>query len=118
MGTSDTTATMQEKAVTEAGAVPSQPPPSNTEKQATVPASIACGDVLPSDVEQQAISRNAGPGSDHGADPIDAGEEVDSATIVVQRWCRPKGNIFRLAFAFLSFFIAGMNDASVGVCKP
>lgn len=32
-----------------------------------------------------------------------------------ERWNRPRGNLGRLAFAFLSFVIAGMNDAAVGV---
>lgn len=32
-----------------------------------------------------------------------------------ERWNRPRGNLGRLAFAFLSFAIAGMNDAAVGV---
>lgn len=117
MGTGDTTAAMQEKAVTDTRALPSQPPPGDAEKQATVPASIACGDVLSPDVEREAVPNNAGPGSDHGPDPVDAGADADSATTAVQRWCRPRGNILRLAFAFLSFFIAGMNDAAVGVRK-
>ena len=43
-------------------------------------------------------------------------QSTSDAVSVVQRWCRPRGNIARLAFAFLSFFIAGMNDAAVGVC--
>jgi hypothetical protein len=33
-----------------------------------------------------------------------------------QRWNYPKGNMPKLGFAFLSFVIAGMNDAAVGVC--
>lgn len=109
---------MQEKAATDARALPTQPPLGDAEKQATVPASIACGDVLPPDVEREAVPNNAGPGNDHGPDPVDAGADADSTTTVVQRWCRPRGNILRLAFAFLSFFIAGMNDAAVGVRKP
>ena len=39
-----------------------------------------------------------------------------NAHISLQRWNHPKGNIWRLAFAFLSFIIAGMNDAAIGVC--
>jgi hypothetical protein len=35
----------------------------------------------------------------------------------VQRWNRPIGNIAKLVFTFLSFLIAGMNDAAVGVCS-
>jgi hypothetical protein len=36
----------------------------------------------------------------------------------VERWNKPKGNIGRLGFAFLSFIIAGMNDAAIGVPSP
>ena len=36
----------------------------------------------------------------------------------LQRWNHPKGNVPRLAFAFLSFVIAGMNDAAIGVSTP
>src|SRR5690606_11925843 len=109
MGTSDTTAAMQDKAVADSRAPPSQPPSGGAEKQAAVPGSVACEDVLHPDVEREAVPNNAGPVSDHGA---------DSATTMAQRWCRPRGNIARLAFAFLSFFIAGMNDAAVGVRRP
>jgi len=35
-----------------------------------------------------------------------------------QRWNYPRGNMPKLGFAFLSFIIAGMNDAAVGVCVP
>ena len=38
-----------------------------------------------------------------------------NAHIPVQRWNHPRGNVWRLAFAFLSFIIAGMNDAAIGV---
>jgi hypothetical protein len=34
---------------------------------------------------------------------------------VVERWNHPKSNIARLAFAFLTSIVAGMNDAAVGV---
>jgi hypothetical protein len=34
-----------------------------------------------------------------------------------QRWNYPKGNMMKLGFSFLSFIIAGMNDAAVGVSK-
>ncbi|RKL23087.1 hypothetical protein BFJ68_g1293 [Fusarium oxysporum] len=37
------------------------------------------------------------------------------ASAQVQRWNYPRGNIAKLAFAFLSFIIAGMNDAAVGL---
>ncbi|KAJ4003614.1 hypothetical protein NW766_012063 [Fusarium irregulare] len=32
-----------------------------------------------------------------------------------QRWNHPRGNMAKLGFAFLSFIIAGMNDAAVGL---
>lgn len=35
-----------------------------------------------------------------------------------ERWNKPIGNVGRLAFAFLSFIIAGMNDAAIGVRCP
>ncbi|KAF5017483.1 hypothetical protein F66182_10581, partial [Fusarium sp. NRRL 66182] len=35
-----------------------------------------------------------------------------------QRWNYPKGNIPKLTFAFMSFIIAGMNDAAVGALIP
>ncbi|KAM0347380.1 hypothetical protein ACHAPU_004900 [Fusarium lateritium] len=35
-----------------------------------------------------------------------------------QRWNHPRGNIMKLGFAFLSFIIAGMNDAAVGALIP
>ncbi|KAH7027946.1 major facilitator superfamily domain-containing protein [Microdochium trichocladiopsis] len=34
------------------------------------------------------------------------------------KWNSPRGNIARLAFAFVSFMIAGMNDAAVGALIP
>ncbi|CRK22568.1 hypothetical protein BN1708_013447, partial [Verticillium longisporum] len=36
----------------------------------------------------------------------------------VQRWNHPRGNVPKLAFAFLSFIIAGLNDAAVGALIP
>ncbi|KAM0544085.1 hypothetical protein ACHAPJ_011967 [Fusarium lateritium] len=35
-----------------------------------------------------------------------------------QRWNYPRGNVPKLGFAFLSFIIAGMNDAAVGALIP
>ncbi|KAM5353488.1 hypothetical protein ACJ41O_000138 [Fusarium nematophilum] len=35
-----------------------------------------------------------------------------------ERWNYPKGNIGKLVFAFLSFIIAGMNDAAIGALIP
>jgi hypothetical protein len=54
----------------------------------------------------------AGPhvsnGDDGGGPPMNAHTEAE-------RWNRPVKNVGRLAFAFISFAIAGMNDAAVGV---
>lgn len=46
--------------------------------------------------------------SDDGAPPPDAHGPVE-------RWNRPRANIGKLGFAFVSFIIAGMNDGAVGV---
>lgn len=52
--------------------------------------------------------RHASNGDDGGDPPMNAHTEVE-------RWNRPVKNVGRLAFAFVSFAIAGMNDAAVGV---
>ncbi|KAK2029590.1 major facilitator superfamily transporter [Colletotrichum zoysiae] len=36
----------------------------------------------------------------------------------IERWNSPKGNVSRIAFAFFSFIISGMNDAAVGALIP
>lgn len=41
-----------------------------------------------------------------------------NAHVEVERWNWPKANAGRLVFACLSFAIAGMNDAAVGVRHP
>jgi hypothetical protein len=41
-----------------------------------------------------------------------------NAHIEIERWNWPKANAGRLVFACLSFAIAGMNDAAVGVRYP
>lgn len=38
-----------------------------------------------------------------------------NAHFEIERWNSPKSNSGRLIFAFISFIIAGMNDAAVGV---
>ncbi|KFH45604.1 Bypass of stop codon protein-like protein [Hapsidospora chrysogenum ATCC 11550] len=48
----------------------------------------------------------------------DPSEPPPNAHREVERWNKPKGNIGRLAFAFLSFIIAGMNDGAVGALIP
>lgn len=47
----------------------------------------------------------------------DPSEPPPNAHREVERWNKPKGNVGRLAFSFLSFIIAGMNDGAVGVCS-
>ncbi|RMZ83394.1 hypothetical protein DV737_g1727, partial [Chaetothyriales sp. CBS 132003] len=73
------------------------------------------------------ISRGLGtsPGVS-GRNSLEAGDDdlrndmspPASATEVLQRWNQPRGNIARLAFAFFSFVIAGMNDAATGALIP
>lgn len=45
----------------------------------------------------------------------DATPPSDAQTIT-ERWNYPRGNIGKMAFAFVSFTVAGMNDAAIGVC--
>ena len=71
------------------------------EKQLPVP--LSRGDTSPSDPESKV--------SDAAGTELPVEEGADD----VQEWCRPRGNVLRLAFAFLSFFNAGMNDAAIGV---
>lgn len=49
---------------------------------------------------------------------LNSGDDVPPphAQAEVERWNYPKKNVGKLGFAFLSFIIAGMNDAAVGVC--
>lgn len=53
----------------------------------------------------------------HVSDGHDGGEPPPGALAETERWNRPVKNIGRLAFAFVSFAIAGMNDAAVGVSE-
>lgn len=46
------------------------------------------------------------------------GEPPAHAQAETERWNYPRKNIGKLGFAFLSFIIAGMNDAAVGVRPP
>lgn len=52
------------------------------------------------------------PGSQNGGDSA----PPPDAQNVVERWNYPRGNIGKMAFAFVSFIVAGMNDAAIGVC--
>lgn len=42
-------------------------------------------------------------------------ESSNPVSEIREKWNSPGGNIGRLAFAFLSFIVAGMSDAVVGV---
>jgi hypothetical protein len=64
--------------------------------------------------------RQLGPDSNADSPHVSAGdnegdEPPADALTEAERWNRPVKNIGRLAFAFMSFAIAGMNDAAVGV---
>ncbi|KAK7421145.1 hypothetical protein QQZ08_010075 [Neonectria magnoliae] len=48
----------------------------------------------------------------------DDDEPPPNAHTQLERWNYPRGNIGKLGFAFLSFIIAGMNDAAVGALIP
>ncbi|KAJ4164049.1 hypothetical protein LMH87_005740 [Akanthomyces muscarius] len=54
------------------------------------------------------------PGSQNGGDSV----PPPDAQNVVERWNYPRGNIKKMAFAFLSFFVVGMNDAAIGPLLP
>lgn len=43
------------------------------------------------------------------------GSPPADAQSVVERWNYPRGNIGKMGFAFVSFMVAGMNDAAIGV---
>lgn len=83
-------------------------------------------------IELRYIGSETAPGRQNGADPKEAshveaashvldadegGNPPPNALTEVERWNRPTKNIGRLAFAFVSFAIAGMNDAAVGVSR-
>ncbi|RFU73933.1 major facilitator superfamily transporter [Trichoderma arundinaceum] len=54
----------------------------------------------------------------HVSDGDEGGSPPPNALTEAERWNRPVKNIGRLAFAFVSFAIAGMNDAAVGALIP
>ncbi|TQV98361.1 Major facilitator superfamily transporter [Cordyceps javanica] len=60
--------------------------------------------------EEGLVSSCANNGGD-GIPPPDAQN-------VVERWNYPRGNLGRMAFAFVSFIVAGMNDAAIGPLLP
>ncbi|KAM3474495.1 hypothetical protein MY8738_007870 [Beauveria namnaoensis] len=45
-------------------------------------------------------------------------EPPPDAYHVVERWNKPRGNIGKMAFAFLSAMVSGMNDAAIGPLLP
>ncbi|KAF9869851.1 major facilitator superfamily transporter [Colletotrichum karsti] len=60
-----------------------------------------------------------GPEEHQSTDSKGGGTEPpENAHGEVERWNSPKGNMGRLGFAFVSFIIAGMNDAAVGALIP
>ncbi|KAK5993095.1 Bypass of stop codon 6-like protein [Cladobotryum mycophilum] len=58
------------------------------------------------------------PYSEPASRILDDGDLPLNARTELERWNRPRANTGRLAFAFLSFVIAGMNDAAVGALIP
>lgn len=106
MSHNDTLATSQSAALGEkTEAVMPGSPSGDPEKRLAIPPSRSEGrDTTIPDTESQPFPSTA-----------ETEQGPENVTTGVQRWCRPRGNIGRLAFAFLSFFIAGMNDAAVGV---
>jgi hypothetical protein len=60
----------------------------------------------------------AGAGTGVGGAILGDDEPPASAQGEIERWNRPRRNVGKLGFAFLSFIIAGMNDASIGVSDP
>lgn len=57
-------------------------------------------------------AQNGGANSEVAGD----GEAPPNASGEIERWNYPQINIGKLGFAFVSFIIAGMNDAAIGVC--
>lgn len=51
-------------------------------------------------------------------DDLDADTSSTRQSLNAQKWNQPSGNIPRLGCAFLSFMIAGMNDAAIGALIP
>ncbi|KAH6876431.1 major facilitator superfamily domain-containing protein [Thelonectria olida] len=45
-------------------------------------------------------------------------EPPPNAQLELERWNKPRANVPRLAFSFVSFIIAGMNDAATGALLP
>ena len=93
---------------------------SDQQKQKSHPESIELSLKTPGRTLKE-ISRRVASTSkrkDSSEEEDDIGNDVPppaTAQPVQQRWNKPRTNVGRLAFAFLSFIIAGMNDAAVGV---
>lgn len=61
------------------------------------------------------------PSSEHGDDTDNVRADIPqpaTAHSTPQKWNAPRANIGRLGFAFMSFMIAGMNDAAIGALIP
>lgn len=68
--------------------------------------------------ELRGISPGKNASQEHRQSTDSRGVEIASppnAHVEIERWNWPKANAGRLVFACLSFAIAGMNDAAVGV---
>lgn len=73
--------------------------------------------------EKEPATADAGKQASPPATEADCGVELGPSTLAgaetaVERWNMPKGNIVRLAFVFLAFIIAGLNDGAVGALLP
>ncbi|KAI5459001.1 major facilitator superfamily domain-containing protein [Mariannaea sp. PMI_226] len=64
------------------------------------------------------VTRTASVENADGARVNEADEPPRNAHLEAERWNKPRGNIPRIAFAFFSFIIAGMNDAATGALIP
>lgn len=62
-----------------------------------------------------AASSPPSPSSDEEENIRNEDAPPATAQPVVQRWNSPKGNTFRLGFAFFSFIITGLGDGAIGV---
>lgn len=78
-------------------------------------ARASSGHVLDPKAENGHGDRGVGETGVTGAESDDAPENAQRE---VERWNRPRNNVPKLAFVFLSFIISGMNDAAIGPLIP
>ncbi|ATY64800.1 Major facilitator superfamily transporter [Cordyceps militaris] len=67
--------------------------------------------VVSTSLQEQGLVSSASQAVGGSAPPPDAQS-------VVERWNYPRGNIGKMAFAFVSFIVAGMNDGAIGPLLP